>query len=135
VSASRGNGRQDAGLFFLATTGAFSLWSATNTSYTGHMAFGMANPKSARTSMNLGLAFVGVLAGGMLLLYGKKATTAALGAAVAGGLLYAIYDKPLRYIERGELPPGYQPSELPAFRPAAAPVARQLPAVPARRSG
>jgi hypothetical protein len=89
--------REDVGLFFLSVTGAFSLWSATNTSYTGHMAFGLRDPKSARTAMNLGAIFIGLQAAALMLLYGKRALAAAGGAIVTGAALYAIYDYALRH--------------------------------------
>jgi hypothetical protein len=89
------NGKQDLGVFFLSVTGAFSLWSATNTSYTGHMAFGLKDPKSARTAMNLGAAFIGLQAIALLFLYGKRAYAAAGGAVLTGAALYAIYNHAL----------------------------------------
>jgi hypothetical protein len=109
------NGKQDLGLFFLSVTGAFSLWSATNTSYTGHMAFGLRDPKSARTAMNLGIGFIGLQCVALLFLYGRKSYAATAGAVVTGVSLYAIYDYALRHspppnsngepLSAGALPP------------------------------
>jgi hypothetical protein len=96
VRKKNGRARQDLGVFFLSVTGAFSLWSATNTSYTGHMAFGLKDPKSARTAMNLGAVFIGLQTVALLFLYGKRAYAAAGGALATGVALYAIYDHALR---------------------------------------
>jgi len=108
-----GNGKQDLGLFFLSVTGAFSLWSATNTSYTGHMAFGVKDPESARTAMKLGLAFIALQAVALYLLYGRRALAASAGAMVTGAALYAIYDRALT--QAAENPPptaGIEPGQL-----------------------
>jgi hypothetical protein len=99
----RARARQDIGVFFLSVTGAFSLWSATNTSYTGHMAFGLQDPKSARTAMNLGAAFIALQAIALLFLYGKRAYAAAGGAILTGGALYLIYDHALKQAPNAQI--------------------------------
>jgi hypothetical protein len=119
MKAARKNGRarQDIGVFFLSVTGAFSLWSATNTSYTGHMAFGLKDPKSARTAMNLGLGFIGLQTIALLFLYGKRAYAAAGGAIVTGAALYAIYDYALRHGAPTNTVSDGQPSSAGALPP------------------
>jgi hypothetical protein len=96
MTRKNGRARQDIGIFFLSVTGAFSLWSATNTSYTGHMAFGLKDPQSAKTAMNLGVLFIAVQAAALLFLYGKRAYAAAGGAMLTGAVLYGIYDHALK---------------------------------------
>lgn len=87
--------RQNVGLFLLAVPGALGAWSATNTSWTGHCAFGMANPRAARFSMNTGLAIISALAAGVYLLYGKRGEAAAIATAITGAGLYLLYDTAL----------------------------------------
>lgn len=107
-----GRTRQDIGVFFLSVTGAFSLWSATNTSYTGHMAFGLKDPKSARTAMNLGLLFIGLQTAALLFLYGKRAYAAAGGAALTGAALYAIYNHALEQAPAAQINGASPPAGL-----------------------
>lgn len=87
--------KQNVGLFLLAVPGALGAWSATNTSWTGHCAFGLANPRAARFSMNTGLAIITALAAGVYLLYGKRGEAAAIATGITGLGLYVLYDTAL----------------------------------------
>ena len=88
--------KADIGIALLGITGAFGVWSAMNTSPVGTVQFGKDNPKVAYQGMNLGLAVIGAMAGGIALHYGKSGIPAALATGLTGAGLWVWYHHMLR---------------------------------------
>lgn len=93
---TNGNGAT-IGLSLLGVISEFSIWSALNPSYFTIKAFlKKEQVQNMRFGMDLGLALTGVLAAGLYLAYGKKATIPALATGATGVGLWLSYDQMIK---------------------------------------
>jgi hypothetical protein len=83
--------KPDLGILLLGVTGAFGVWSATNTSPVGTVQFGKTRPDVAYSGMNVGLGLIEAMALGIALHYGKDGLPAAVATAATGGVLWLWY--------------------------------------------
>jgi hypothetical protein len=83
--------KPDLGILLLGVTGAFGVWSATNTSPVGTVQFGKTRPDIAYSGMNVGLALIEAMALGIGLHYKKEGLPAALATGATGAVLWLWY--------------------------------------------
>lgn len=86
------NNKQDLGLALLGIGSSFGIWSSLNTSPVGTVAFANSNPKVATTGMNISLAIILAMAGGIALYYKKRGYLAAATTAASGIGLWLWYN-------------------------------------------
>jgi hypothetical protein len=83
--------KPDLGILLLGVTGAFGVWSATNTSPVGTVQFGKTRPDIAYQGMNVGAALIGLMSLGIALHYGREGYPAAAATGLTGAALWLWY--------------------------------------------